>query len=114
MAFSETHALSSERITEHVTKTSAGVYLLDKTSTGPFTVSYVGRADDDVADRLRKHAAKGKYKFFQFEYCTGAKAAFEKECNLYHSYKDLDNEVHPARPAGTNYACPVSWCKALQ
>lgn len=39
-----------------------------------------------------------------------AKAAFEKECALYHDFGgpqgQLDNEVHPARPEGTDWQCP--------
>jgi hypothetical protein len=35
------------------------------------------------------------------------------ECRLYHSYRNLDNEIHPARPAGTNHSCPVAGCRAL-
>lgn len=113
MAFSATTGLSTNRIDETITFSAPGVYLLDRTTTGPFNVNYVGRSDDDVAGRLKKHAAKGTYKFFQFEYAMNAKAAFERECQLYHNFDNLDNDVHPARPAGTNYPCPVKGCKAL-
>jgi hypothetical protein len=48
----------------------------------------------------------GKYKRFKYGYASSAKAAFEKECKLYHDFEPRDNEVHPARPAGTNWECP--------
>jgi hypothetical protein len=107
------YSLTSETIDKVVTSKSAGIYVLDR-NTGPgFIVKYVGRADDDVADRLKKHAGKGYYKYFKFEYQPSAKAAFDRECQLYHHFTDLDNVIHPARPAGTYYSCPVAGCKAL-
>jgi hypothetical protein len=109
----DVYALTSERIDEVVTITLPGVYLLDKSTTGAFAVNYVGRADDDIAKRLKQHATDGYYKFFQFEYQTSAKAAFDRECELYHYYPNLDNIIHPARPKNTYYSCPVVGCRAL-
>jgi hypothetical protein len=34
-----------------------------------------------------------------------AKAAFDKECDLYHDFKPPDNKVHPARQKGANWTC---------
>jgi hypothetical protein len=36
------------------------------------------------------------------------KAAFEKECHLFHDFGEtsLDNKIHPARPSGSNWKCP--------
>jgi hypothetical protein len=92
---------------------SPGVYVLDRTTSGGFTVNYVGRADDDVARRLKEHVAEGVYLYFKFDYTNSAWAAFDMECKLYHSYRNLDNQIHPARPKGTNYSCPVAGCRAL-
>jgi hypothetical protein len=107
------YVLTPAGVDAYVTLTSPGVYALDRTTNPGFTTNYVGRADDDVARRLKAHASEGRYKYFQFEYCSSAKAAFERECQLYHIYPGLDNIVHPARPAGTTYSCPIASCRAL-
>ena len=106
------YKLDSTTIDQVITKKSPGVYALDRTTTPGFTVNYVGRADDDVAKRLKTWASEGKYKYFQFEYHASAKAAFDRECHLYHLYPQLDNIIHPAVPPNTNYACPVVGCRA--
>ncbi len=52
------------------------------------------------------------YKRFRFKYHDSAKAAFNKECTMYHDFggKDLlDNERHPHR-AATTWLCPVNGC----
>jgi len=98
--------LTKENINKDVTKISAGVYLLDRTSKGtaPFNNDYVGRSDTDLNDRLQKHV--GNYNWFKFEYCASPKAAFELESKLYHDYKPTDNVIHPDRPANSGWKCP--------
>lgn len=99
--------LTTEKIDEKITKTSAGNYALGHLNDDTFIVKYVGRADDDVNSRLKKWV--GKYKKFKFSYATSPKAAFEKECKNYHDFgenKSLDNDIHPDRPAGTSWKCP--------
>ena len=97
--------LTSEGISNNVTRTSAGAYALGYTKNELFYVDYVGRADANVAGRLRDHV--GKYKRFKYEYYDSPKAAFMKECRLYHDFNPHDNKVHPARPAGSGWKCPV-------
>ncbi len=101
---SEVISLTDLRINQQVTKTSAGVYVLDASSTGPFTSSYVGRSDTDLNKRL--HDWVGKYKYFKGTYCASPKQAFEAECNLYHDLTPPDNVNHPARPSGSGWECP--------
>jgi hypothetical protein len=100
--------LSNEKIDELVTQTKPGVYALDKTTSGAFKVSYVGRSDTDLNDRLKKWV--GKYSYFEFQYATSPKDAFEKECELWHDFGGsegrLDNEQHPERPNGSDWKCP--------
>jgi len=106
------HKLDSATIDRVVTKTSAGAYALGVVdSSGTFSISYVGRSDTDVAKRLKDHASEAKYKQFKFDYFSSPKAAFEKECNLYHDFggTDLDNDIHPDRPANSGWKCPA--CK---
>ena len=93
-----------------VTKTSPGNYALGyKNNDGKFVVQYVGRSDVDVNEEL-KARLDDRYKRFKYSYATSSKAAFEKECRNYHDFggsEELDNEIHPSRPAGTNWECPV-------
>lgn len=103
-------ALDDATIDRAVSETSAGAYALGKVdASGTFLISYVGRSDGDVNGRLHDHA--GKYSKFKCSYFTSSKAAFEKECNLYHDFNPPDNTVHPARPKGSSWTCPR--CRTL-
>lgn len=101
---SKLFALGEKEIDAHITKTSPGVYALDKHQEGAFTVYYVGRSDTDVNKRLKDWV--GKYKYAKFAYASSAKAAFEGECELYHAHKPTDNVLHPDRPRGSDWKCP--------
>ena len=102
------YTLNTHQIDQVVTRTSAGAYLLSHSKN---RVRYVGRSDSDLNARLKRWV--GNYRYFWFEYATSRKAAFEKECNLYHHHGGaqgkLGNDKHPQRPAGTNWKCSV--CK---
>lgn len=101
------YSLTSAGIASAVTSTSAGAYALGKTADdGVFHIHYVGRSDDDVAGRLQSHVTKW-YPQFKFGYFSSPKAAFVKECRLYHDFDPVDNKVHPARPTNANWSCPV-------
>ena len=105
------YKLSTERIDEIVTKKSPGVYVLERgIDPDSFVVNYVGRSDDDVNDRLKKWVGIKDYRRFKFGYFSSPKAAFEKECIIYHDFDGpkggLDNEVHPQRPEGSGWQCP--------
>jgi hypothetical protein len=104
------YALTDEVINRVVSRTSPGAYAVGHVDTNDntFYVEYVGRSDDDVNNRLHRHV--GNYSSFKFGYFSTKKAAFEKECRLYHDFNPPDNKVHPARPAGTDYSCPVPGC----
>ena len=103
--------LTEEGIDDEVTRTSPGAYALgylDDSNT--FIVCYVGRSDDDLNGRLKNWVGKKNYKRFKYDYFASPKAAFEKECRLYHDFggkQKLDNDVHPARPENANWECPV-------
>jgi hypothetical protein len=106
------YPLTTQKINEVVTRTSAGNYALGYVSNSTFYVRYVGRSDDDVRARLKSWVGKNptRYKQFKFSYATSPKAAFEKECHNYHDFGErekLDNKSHPQRPAGTSWKCPV-------
>lgn len=100
---------TSEEIDRVVTKTSPGNYALGWEDEKSFYVSYVGRSDEDVNQEL-KARLKLNHSRFKFSYATSAKAAFEKECRNYHDFggsAKLDNKVHPDRPTGMDWGCPV-------
>lgn len=65
--------LTEKEVDRVVTKTSAGVYILDRTSPPQqtFCVYYAGRSDVDVNARLKNHV--GNYNRFKFEYHSSPK-----------------------------------------
>lgn len=96
--------LTTTGIDKAVTRTSPGAYALGAVRDDTFYINYVGRSDTDVNDRLKDHV--GSYAKFKFDYFGSAKAAFQKECRLYHDFDPQDNKVHPARPPGSGWTCP--------
>ena len=78
---------------------------------------YVGRSDSDlkneIKQQMRNDCAKG-CTHFMFSIAKSKKEAFEKECRNYHDFGECDclnNDIHPAKPAGTEYKCPVEGCE---
>jgi hypothetical protein len=104
------YVLTSSKIDEVVTRISPGTYVLDrKNESGTFIVCYVGRSDDNINQRL-KDWVNSRYLRFKFGYFGSPKAAFEKECKIYHDFGEsekLDNQVHPARLEDSDWKCPV-------
>lgn len=101
------YKLENSKINEEITKTSEGNYALGYTKDGTFYVVYVGRADENLAERIKNHTED--YSRFKYSYATSPKDAFEKECRNYHDFgenESLDNKQHPERPDGTNWECP--------
>jgi len=106
------HALDEKTIDEIITKKSPGAYIIVYTKEKTFYVLYVGRSDKDLNKRLKEHIdEKEKYKQFKYDYYDSAKAAYEKECKLWHDFGGpegkLDNKNHPDKPEGSNWKCPV-------
>jgi hypothetical protein len=100
------YPLTAKGVSDNVTRKSAGAYALGKYDNSIFNIHYVGRADEDVANRLQDHVTEW-YPHFKYDYFPSAKAAFEKECRLYHDFEPGDNKIHPARPKNSNWSCPV-------
>jgi len=89
-----------------VKQTSAGAYALGWTDEkNVFHIQYVGRADDDVKKSI-KDWLPTPYAQFKFEYYPSAKAAYFKECELYHDFSPPDSTIHPAALKGSSLACP--------
>jgi hypothetical protein len=98
-------ALADADIDREVSRTAPGVYALDQNhDSGPFRITYVGRSDTDVNQRLHEHLPK--YKRFQFEYYATPQEAYEKECALYHDFNPPARISHPARQHGSKWRCP--------
>lgn len=99
------HDLTSSGIENNVKGTGAGAYALGRVGNdGTFYIDYVGRSDDDLAARLQQHVPE-PYPKFKYGFLSSAKAAFDKECNLYHDFNPPNNKIHPARPRGSNWTC---------
>jgi hypothetical protein len=98
--------LSLGKIQLSINNKSPGAYLLGAIAQNQkLTPYYTGRADVDIADRLGAHV--GKYDAFMFALAPSAMNAFFMECELFHTYAPRDNKIHPAKPQGAAWKCPV-------
>jgi len=99
------YRLNFDTIDAAITRSSAGVYALGYASPeGKFCINHVGRADSDVKGKLRN--CIGSATLFKFGYLPTSKAAFERECELFHDLSPPGNRVHPGRAPGSSWACP--------
>jgi len=100
------HELNAETIAAAVSRKAPGTFALGRAEGQTFYIRYVGRSDDDVAAALGEHV--GDYSHFKFTYFGSPRAAFEKECQLYHDFGEakLNNKFHPLRPSSGNWHCP--------
>jgi hypothetical protein len=103
VALNGPYTLDNQTIASTVTRTSPGVYVL--ASAGSNQAKRVGRSDTDVRARLRSYV--GQYARFWFAYASSPKDAFHKECYLWHDLKPSHNVIHPDRPNGSAWKCPV-------
>ena len=100
-------AFTAENV-KKVPESILGVFQLSKD--GDENISYVGRADDNLRDRLMEQLGKG-YTHFQWVHLPWVKETFEMHCRLHHhggGLKKLDNLDHPYPPEGKLWQCPVS------
>ena len=99
------YRLTFDNIDAAVTRTVAGVYALGHASMdGKFCVDHVGRADADLKSKLQ--SCIGSATLFKYGYLPSPKAAFERECELFHDFQPSGNRVHPGRAPGTSWECP--------
>jgi hypothetical protein len=118
----DTYLFTGQWIDELVAEGYAGYYILGNASGEVFEPRCIGRSDSDVHHELeaqeseRRESAYHNYKYFKFGLAKSAQAAFEMECQLYHQLGSsdlLDNKVHPVRPKGALWKCPVDSCHEL-
>jgi len=97
--------LTQQTVMMVVRQKSIGAYALGTTQLGRILPLYVGRSGEDLQGRLLKHVMK--YSNFGFSYALSPMGAYQLECEMYHYWKPRDNAVHPARPDGSNWRCPI-------
>lgn len=91
-----------------------GVYLLAGAVNGRFIVRYVGRGNS-LRERVRHWV--GCYEYLYYREAGTELGAFLAECAEYHRYgksEYLDNQIHPAVPAGAGVqSCAELGCWGL-
>ncbi len=105
-------ALTAESIAAHIDALTIGAFALGRMRDGKFFVRKVGRDDRDLGAALRVLVghANNKYDAFKFRTYVSTRRAFEKECQLFHAFAPPDSPMHPVRPPGTRFVCPVADC----
>lgn len=99
------YKLAFDAIEAAVARKSAGVFALGHADpSGRFCVNHIGRSDTDVRARLLDYI--GSDLLFKFGYFPSSRAAFERECELFHDIGPPRNRVHPDRPRDTTWECP--------
>ncbi len=95
---------------DNVMKVPEGLLGVFQLGRGEANITFVGRADDDLRQRLLDNLNKG-YTHFQWTQLPWVKETYEMHCRLYHhagGLKRLDNADHPYPPEGKLWRCPVS------
>jgi len=108
---SERYKLDAATVDMTVEDKKIGNYALGYVKKGSFYVKYVGRSDNNFGSRIKDHTGEDKnYKCFKYTCVKTAKEAYERECQNYHDFSNLDNERHPDNldnPDYKQYKCPV-------
>jgi hypothetical protein len=98
--------LTPQKVDAAIRSRTPGFYVLGTMGDNKvMTVSYVGRSDDDLAGKLKRHA--GNYQAFAYGTADSPLQAYQGECRLYHALKPSKNVMHPIRKGGDEWACPV-------
>ncbi|MEO0078023.1 MAG: hypothetical protein ABIK86_03380 [candidate division WOR-3 bacterium] len=82
-----------------------GVYCLGRE---PRQITYIGRAERDLREALKAHAAE--YLYFWYEPALTPREAFITQCYEYHRHADrggLKDVSHPVAPDRVEQKCPV-------
>ncbi len=99
------YVLVFDVINDEVVDLRPGAYALGYTdNNGRFVVTFVGSSSADLRSRLKQHI--GTARQFKFRHFATDRAAFEKECELFHQFWPAGNFLHPERPKNSNWACP--------
>ena len=92
---------------------SASVFVLGGVRKGAdgklrFQIRKVSHVDGDLGRELRKYI--GEYSGFRFKFFRSTRNAYDKECQIYHTFKPIENVTHPTRPRHTKFVCSVADC----
>ena len=97
--------LTKDKVDSAIKHKTAGFYVLGTLGDNKvMKVSYVGRSDDDLAAKLKRHV--GNYSAFAYATAESPILAYHGECRLYHALKPSKNVLHP-RKLAAEWACPV-------
>lgn len=102
------HQLTTQNVDAVVRGRGPGTYALGRVDqNNVFIVAYTGRSDTDLNGRV-KDWVSSKYPHFKYGFFDTPKAAFDRECGIFHEFGEtnlLDNDIHPARPKGSDWKC---------
>ena len=92
---------------------SASVFVLGGVRQGVdgklrFHIKKVSHVDGDLGKELRKFI--GEYSGFRFKFFRSTRNAYDKECQIYHNFKPVENVEHPIKPKNTKFSCPIADC----
>jgi hypothetical protein len=91
--------LTAKRVNVAITAALPGADALGRPDDeGTFIVERVGRSDENMKERLQDHPSLQTIR-------KRTKAAFEKECDLYHNFMVEMDYIHPARLDGSYWKC---------
>lgn len=77
-----------------------------------FCVSYVGSSYDDLSRELVGRI--GTANMFKFARCADAQNTFETVCDMFHRFRPVGNFLHPERPRGEPWTCPMCRPQSVQ
>jgi hypothetical protein len=98
--------LSFDGVELALPQAQCGVFALGHVdAAGTFRVQRVGRDDQDLRRILR--GLIGSSNCFKFAPAASPREAFGRECELFHRLRPPGNIIHPDRPKGSDWRCPV-------
>ena len=100
------YELSFDSLARALPTGQCGAYALGHVDfEGTFRIERVCRDDRDLREHLQ--GLIGSSNRFKFAPARSPQQAFESECYLFHRFQPPNNIIHPDRPRGTNWRCPV-------
>jgi len=100
----------TESAVDRVVTPERGNYALGFLRDDGFVPRWVGRSTN-LRGRLKDHVDEG-HPLFKFRYVGPERESFDIECANYHAFKkQLVNRVHPRRPKGQRWPCPLVGCR---
>lgn len=105
----QTYCLNNHNVRRLVPADAIGFYRLGNDIAGAFALSYFGRSDTSIRQRLLFHARARRATHFQFALTETIYQAFALECSEWHLRPPgARNVIHPDAPRWIGYGCP--WC----